>query len=294
MLKKAHKFSKSHSYRQTFDLLFLNSDVKYCFELLPTVPQMLGYLVADMQEAALEDEKAIDVTVADFKQRVSDRLIALWTGVKGRYWRTAIPLLRHIPGIDATIESAGLNSLFLKEFLEILERGHCVAKQLAAEATCELLLNCCVESQRRAAVERVLSLTQSPNFGARLAFHQFCQAACKHFSREFVHSSGLMAKYLAMAADGVVNVRIRFVRIARVMFDAAHDEDTEDAVVDKLNLLRNDKNKDVRRIADSVYCEIKDHISDCLKAKQAHNPENAIRLHRELALIEKQHSVASF
>ncbi len=296
-----------HRFKPCFDALLFGENPDVSTSMLPTLPEAMRVLLSDLEfpppardpdvEGEEEEKKQHERQLQQremYRKRVAERVVSLWIRAEGRGWRELAGFLRLLPAIDAALGMPEFNQLALCRSLERLTGGNNEVRKHAADAVCQLLLNNFVASKRKETEGEIVKLAAGKTFVSRVAFLRFCEAAARHFSRRLLSSTKIMSLCISLAEDRVVDVRIGFLKVAKEMFRMALNEETEDLIVEKVDSLRNDKSKDVRNIADSVYTDMKTNAAKYVNEKSAFTiNEDIAREEREQGLIKREYDVFS-
>eukprot|EP00826_Nyctotherus_ovalis_P044028 TRINITY_DN4710_c0_g1_i3.p1 TRINITY_DN4710_c0_g1~~TRINITY_DN4710_c0_g1_i3.p1 ORF type:complete len:292 (+),score=76.38 TRINITY_DN4710_c0_g1_i3:98-973(+) len=192
-----------------------------------------------------------------------------------------------IPGLSKFYEMEEYNGYFLDELTIIVKEGNMEIKYASLHCICKLL--CCnYKAQKRKDIfAQLINLSKAKSYYNRMAFLLFCEVSVCYFSLNLLKSIGLFEQYFALMEDKISNVRLKIIGIVVLLWKFAN-EPLREVIQDKLNTLRNDRNKEVRYFSDVEYTILQEKTEELKK----NDPEIAERNHlRELAeqeLSEKE------
>jgi len=195
---------------------------------------------------------------AKFQKQTLKWIKELWKQAKGdsrRYLRTLIEL---IPRCQESFPVEDYNNHFLWELVEVLKVGNKAEKEIGANSFCLLYLKNYMTESKNDALNRVLSMAKASSSSERLSVLEFIRVAFNHFSRKLLFEKNIVERYILLAEDKVSNVRIKFSMVAKSAAKILiYNEKSKATFKNTLNILQNDIDKDVRKLAMEANKELK-------------------------------------
>ena len=158
---------------------------------------------------------------------------------------------------------------------------------MATSSLCELLIKNHNSEKRKDVLGQLVVLHKGGSAYDRLHFLVFCEILLGCVSWSLFKELNLVSLCLGLASDKVPNVRLKLARIALKLWQGV-DEAARDEIMETLNGLRNDKNKEIRVVSDKIYSYLKEHAAELLKDEALREQENALREAREKELERKE------
>lgn len=242
------KHRKMSLMRPVIAALMQNESQIFAVELFDCLSKLMPRVLAkDKEDKVSYDEK--------FQKQILSWIKQLWKAGCKRHLR---PLIEIAPRCQESFPIADYNSFFMEELVGLLRTGNRAEKKLGANSLCALYLKNYVLEVRSDALSRVLAMAQAKSCFERQAALSFVEAAIDHFSLKFLIDSKIVDTYMSLAEDKVSNVRIQFSRIAKkIAAVVTRNAKIKSNLGSLLNLLQNDMDRDVRKLAAEAYQKLK-------------------------------------
>eukprot|EP00826_Nyctotherus_ovalis_P016301 TRINITY_DN14712_c0_g3_i4.p1 TRINITY_DN14712_c0_g3~~TRINITY_DN14712_c0_g3_i4.p1 ORF type:complete len:594 (-),score=123.58 TRINITY_DN14712_c0_g3_i4:454-2235(-) len=240
LIRVHFKHKKMSLMRPIIAALMQNESQIFAVELFSCLSkQMPKVLAKDKEDKVSYDEK--------FQKQVLNWIKQLWKAGCKRHLR---PLIEIVPRCQEFFPLADYNHYFMEELVGMLRTGNKAEKKLGASSFCLLYLKNYMPEVRNDALNRVLAMAQSKSCFERQAVLSFVEAAIDHFSLKFLIDKKIIDTHMSLAEDKVSNVRIQFSRVAKkIVTVIARNAKVKSNLSNLLNLLQNDMDKDVRKLA---------------------------------------------
>lgn len=272
----AHK--KMSLVRPIVAALMQNESLGFTVELFASLSKLMPKVLAkDKEDKVNYDEK--------FQKQMLKWIKELWNQTKANSKRHFRSLIELIPRCQDSFSTIDYNNYFLCELVEILKTGNKAEKKVGANSFCQFYLKSYIPELRGEALNKVLGMAKSNSCFERQSVLMFIEVAFDCFSRKFLFEKKLVQTYLNLAEDKVSNVRIQFARVAKKAVKVIiNNEKTRADFISLLNILQNDMDRDVRKLAVEAYQELK-------ATKTYKDADEQAKLKREEELLKRQKEV---
>ena len=218
----------------------------------------------DLPEEKQEEEK-------NFKDIVGARIRTLWEQQKN--WRLALPIMEIIPKVQTYFPIVTFNNFYLTKFLDLLKDGNNEVRKVAIKGLCKLLAYNKFAHKRKEVLTKILSFATSSCFYERKQFLIFCNFAIQELAPSLITEIKLFDRYFLLAADNVSNIRFSFIKYAIKIWTYS-DDDNRKKIMSILNRMIEDKNKDVKIVAEKVYNFLVEHSDEIAKSDALRRQNN--------------------
>ena len=219
----------------------------------------------------------------------------LESSLKRRGWREHVELVGALPRLQLLFGGApAFCDAFYAHLWDYMRHGFRDTKLAAAEAFARLLHNDFRSGVRAKFMRRVVEeFRHSPSCYDRALFVHFCGVAAEAYSRALFHDYGLYEAFLGLAADGVVDVQLRFLETAPAVRKALSAEDDTHSVVRLLDCIALLTNSELKRVSDAaIDCELQlshaKYRDPTIVAKLDQENRSKLSHERNLELLEKE------
>ncbi len=285
--------------RPAFCTLFWNPCVTYARELLPRLAKTLLQLLVvrppveeeedeshpeedTKQQREVEETKRREEDTA-LRTRVLNRIKELWTLARKWPWHDLDLFVEAVPGIQMYYPVDEYSNYFMDEMESLVRSGNRKTRLSAVKSVCSLLMHNHCSKKRQEIFNKLVALSSAASYYDRLHFLVFCSVAIEHFSYAQLKEIRMFECYLALAEDRVANLRLKFVNISLPIWKKARP--LRDDLFDRINNMRNDKNKEVRLAADQCYSYVQTHEAELRKCDDALVEAEAAKEKREKDLV---------
>ncbi len=251
------KYKKEVVIRPAFETLLAKvSTVPLSIKLFESLSQVIPVFITGRNGSGAEEQKSRDAD-ENLLRTISEKLKTVWTESKKGSWKNVYSMLGIVPLVNQYFPTHDYNEHFLDESFVVLRTGNLQTKNMAAEALCKFLAENQYSGKRNSIIGRVMALAQSPSYYERISYLDFCEAATKSFSTGFLKDKGIISAFVKLAGDKVSNLRIRWLGAAKNLITVGGvNEEQQKELVGKINELKTDKNKDVKKISYKIWGEV--------------------------------------
>eukprot|EP00826_Nyctotherus_ovalis_P057068 TRINITY_DN7795_c0_g3_i4.p1 TRINITY_DN7795_c0_g3~~TRINITY_DN7795_c0_g3_i4.p1 ORF type:complete len:227 (-),score=73.60 TRINITY_DN7795_c0_g3_i4:389-1069(-) len=159
------------------------------------------------------------------------------------------------------------NEYFLDQLIDFIGEGNQQVKVEAAWAFCQFLRGNQSHKKRESILATVTKLKNSKSYYERLGFLEFATAAANNFSTNFLKTQGILDGVIKLGGDKALTMRIR---VARRIIQVACKvkKDVQSSLLEVVNALRKDPNKDVKEEAAKTLKELEKIMGDEERQKE--------------------------
>jgi hypothetical protein len=223
----------------------------------------------------------------NFQKQMLKWIKELWKQAKGSSRRHLRILIELIPKCQDSFPILDYNNYFLWELVEVLKVGNKAERKVGAKAFCLFYLKNYMPGFRSDALNKVLSMGKGSSSSERLSVLEFIEIAFNHFSRKLLFDKNIIETYMSLSEDKVSNVRIKFTMIAKQAAKIIiYDEKAKGSLGSALNILQNDMDRDVRKLAVEASKE--------LKTASYNEAEELAKQKQEEELLKRERQVYSY
>jgi len=256
--------------------LMQNEDQGFAVSLVSCFTRLIHKILTKHEE----DKEVIDEI---FHKQLLKWIKSIWMISKTGPRKHVYALIELIPSFQDFFNGEEYNEYFLKEMVEVIRSGNKTEQKLASTSFCLLYLKNHHTEVRNAALGQLIKLAQENSCLKRQAVLNFISVTFDYFSLKLLTQSKLIATYLLLGKDKVINVRIQFAMIAKKAVDVL-DRNTKLHLQSILVALQNDKAKDVKSLAKQAHQVLK-------KAPKRNEELEKVKEQREQELIEREQAV---
>jgi len=281
------KHKKAVLLRPCFTTLLTFNLNELFISIVPRLPEILAKLIPDPVYKELKKEPQSEE--AKFRDIVMTEIKKLWKA-KNTPWRNLAILIDSISKSQAYFPLELYNHYFLDEFFSSLKISNSEIQKVLIRAICKLLVCSYSANKRGEVLGKLVALSNSKSFYERRLFLLFCGFAIENFPLSVITRIELIKHYLKVATDKVSNIRLAFLNYAITMWKYSQGE-ARTEILTIIAILKQDKDKEVRNVAERVYSYIRTHSAGIVKDDVFRRKENECKENIEKGLIEKEKEI---
>ena len=300
-----HEYYKEERMKPYFVSLFWNPNISYAKGLFPN----LSLILAQLSQAKKEDEDNVEEPVlapsaaqhsveekktvnkpndAEFFAKTLRRIRELWSMSKSWPWKDQESFIKAIPELKSTFKLEDYSNYFLDELFVTVRNGNRQTKAAAIRCICDLVSHNYYAKKRTETFTKLMDLGKSSsNYYDRHHFLVFCETALEYFSFKLLQELKLFDQFFKLTDDKVSNIRLKAISVSVPIWKCV-DEPLREEIQEKLNTLRNDKNKEVRNFADTMFTQIQSKGAEFRKHDPLTAEHNKLRAELERNLLVKE------
>jgi len=223
-------------------ILMYNEDQSALLKLMNT----LGRMVEKLFSKGKRDQTLGNI----FKRDLLIWIKTIWGNVKKGLSRSICSFMESIPLFQDIFSLIEYNEYFLKEVITFIQSGNKIEKQIAATTFCLLYLKNYSIERKLPILKEVLNMGRSINCFERQGLLYLVEAAFDLFSIKFLFENKIVESYLELGKDRVIDVKMKFVFIAKKGVGIIGQREEAKVQFDALLIrLEKDSNKEIKRLA---------------------------------------------
>jgi len=291
-------YGKESRLKQSFNIMLWNENLKYVRSFMSNLVNILTKFLHIKKESDEENSSSEEENVPEkyeeskeddfeFKQKILTRIKEIWKLSKTWPWREQENFIQILSELQDIYSIEEFNNYFLDELLMVSKTGNRKTKSTALKVICEFLTRNHYSKKRTEIFNKLIDFSKSTSYIDRHHYLVFIETAIEYFSFSLLNSYKLFERYLYLTEDRITNIKLKCISVAISLWKSA-DEPTRDEIQDKLNNLRNDKNKDVRNHAEITYTQLQSKAPEYRKNDYLNIEHNKLHEEAEKCLIIKE------
>jgi hypothetical protein len=268
-----HSHNKVSSIQPILTILVNNEDQGMLLKLMSTLGNVVDKLFSkDSRRNMLGNV---------FKRDLIRWIKNTWNTVKKGLSRSICTFIESIHLFQDIFNLTEYNEYFLKELVTLIQSGNKTEKQIAAVVFCQLYLKNYSIETKKVILKDALNMGRSVSCFERQGFLYLVEAAFDLFSIRFLFENKIVESYLGLGRDRVVDVKLRFVYIAKKAVKIIGQREEAKAQFDALLMkLEKDSSREVKRLA-------KDARKDLIKFIPKEDPSDKDKEKHENEFLER-------
>ena len=249
-------------------------------KLFTKLADYLPMIIVSAQSDVKLDDKKLQESEDIFLKFVMEKIKYLWLCMKQFTWRDRCTILRIIPTFQRFFPIQDYNEYFLGEILNIINTSNFKVKEAAAQSMCDLLSCNYHSAVKKVYFSKIISMANADSYYERSCYLIVFKAALQYFSLSLIASQGLFPLFLNLANDKTSNMKIRFLEVIHEII--CHiTKDYQNMVIEKIKELQNDKNKDVKEVADKIFKKIQTILESNTDIQEQIKADESMKLDHE-------------
>jgi len=280
------KYNKGILLRPAFTNIF-NSENGYKL-IINRLPEILIHLTYDKFSKVSGEDEEQEQEDRKFTEAVMQRIKDLWTIKEKGPWREFASFIEIIPRLPYCHLITSYNTHYLENIWNSFSNSNNEIRTVSIKSLCKLLICNSSSIARKDMIGKIMKLGSASSFYERRYFFVFCIAAIETFAFSLIENIGLLKAYLQLSVDPVANIRLCFVKYATKMWSQGINEIFRKDLMEALNMLKTDKNTEVRNMAVKAYNFLTEHHDEIVKGDVLRKKKNESKEEQEEALKQKQ------